>query len=102
MRDFVLSLTTMVGTFKQRRAGYDNDWQQFAELATPDFASITAPTLLVHGDADALVGSEHSAAALAAIPNAELLEIQRGTHVALWAHADAAAAKKRVAAHLRR
>ncbi len=102
MRDFVLSLTTMVGTFKPRRAGYDNDWRQFAELVTPDFAAIAAPTLLVHGDADAEVGREHSETAAAAIAAAEFLEMPRGTHVALWAHPDAATAKKRVAAHLRR
>ncbi len=102
MRDFVLSLTMVVGTFKSRRAGYDKDWHHFAALATPDFASISAPTLLIHGDADAEVDLEHSETAAVAIPDAELLEMARGTHVALWAHADSGIAKKRVAAHLRR
>ncbi len=100
MSEFVLSLTDLVGSFRDRRAGWNNDRRRLAE-ADPDLGSVLAPTLLVHGDADAEVGPEHSVHAAELIPRSELVELTRGTHVALWAHPEAAAAQNRVAQHLR-
>jgi pimeloyl-ACP methyl ester carboxylesterase len=94
-RNFVLAIGPTATQDTARRAGYDNDREQFAAISSLELATITAPTLLIQGSADRdLV--PHSAHAAATIPGAELLTLDTGTHLALYTDPGAAAAQARV------
>jgi pimeloyl-ACP methyl ester carboxylesterase len=99
-RDFVLALGPTAAQDKTRRPGYDNDLAQFAAITSLDLEKITAPTLVVQGTADSDLPPAQSTFAAGAIPGAELLTLDTGTHLALYTHPDAAAAQARVVAFL--
>lgn len=48
---------------------------------TPDLAAISVPTLLIHGERDAIVPLSAASAAAATIPDAELVVIAEAGHV---------------------
>jgi pimeloyl-ACP methyl ester carboxylesterase len=100
-RDVVLTMTRVVGDRAHRRAGMEADFASFAAIATLELERVAAPTLLVHGTADADVAPEYSDYAQARIPDVERIDMDRGTHLCLFAHPDARAVQARVAAHLR-
>jgi pimeloyl-ACP methyl ester carboxylesterase len=81
---------------KTRRAGYDNDLAQFAAITSLELEKITAPTLVIQGTADSDLPPAQSTFAAGAIPGAELLTLDTGTHLALFTHPEAAAAQARV------
>jgi pimeloyl-ACP methyl ester carboxylesterase len=60
-------------------AGFRNDMAQ-ARGARPFAAAITAPTLVQHGDADAVVPLDHARAYAEAIPGAELAVLSGAGH----------------------
>jgi pimeloyl-ACP methyl ester carboxylesterase len=95
-RDFVLALGPTAEQDRTRRAGFANDIDRFAEITSLELERIAAPTLVVQGTADADLPPEHSYPAAAAVPGAELLTLDTGTHLALYTHPDAAAAQQRV------
>lgn len=97
---FVLSLSELV-TGPERHAGLKNDQAQFPEIGDLGLGAVTAPVLLVHGDADGDVPSEQSDHAAAALPSAELLTVTNGTHVAAWTDPTSDAIQARIADHLR-
>lgn len=99
-RAFVLSLSELV-TGPERHAGLKNDQAQFPEIGDLGLGAIGAPVLLVHGDADGDVSPEQSQHALGALPNAELLTVAGGTHVAAWTDPTSDAIQARIAEHLR-
>lgn len=101
-RDLVLALEPTAVPDAHRKAGFDNDVDQFAAITSLELEKITAPTLVVQGSADSDVPPAQSTFAAAAIPGAELLTLDTGTHLALYTHPDAAAAQKRVVDHLMR
>jgi pimeloyl-ACP methyl ester carboxylesterase len=96
-----LALAEVVADFDNRVAGYENDWQQFGAIESLELEKISAPTLVVVGDADADVDPAQSDAAAAAIPGAEKRVIANGTHLALFAHPDAGDAQSQVVDFLR-
>lgn len=96
-----LALAEVVADFDNRVAGYENDWKQFGEIESLGLESIAVPTLVVVGDADADVDPVQSDNAAAAIPGAEKLVIENGTHLALFAHPDVGTAQARVVDFLR-
>jgi pimeloyl-ACP methyl ester carboxylesterase len=95
-RRFVLDLEPTSVPDKHRRAGYRNDLDQFAAITSLELQKITAPTLVVQGSADADLPPAQSTFAADTIPGAELLTLDRGTHLALYTHPDAEAAQARV------
>lgn len=97
---FVLSLSELV-TGPERHAGLKNDQAQFPHIGDLGLASITAPTLLVHGTADGDVPADQSDHALGAIPGSELLAVENGTHVAAWTDPTSDAIQARIIEHLR-
>jgi len=99
-RDFVLALGPTAGRLQDRREGYANDLAQFAAIGSLELERITAPTLVVQGAADSDLPPAHSTFAAATIPDAELLTLDTGTHLALYTHPDSAAAQARVVDHL--
>jgi pimeloyl-ACP methyl ester carboxylesterase len=99
-RSFVLGLDATV-THRGRQEGLDNDWAQFEAMPALELERISAPTLVVQGAADSDVTPDHGQAAAAAIPGAELLMLEAGTHLAFYTHPDAARAQDRAIALLR-
>ena len=100
-RELVLAMADVVGDYAHRGAGVENDWTCFGEIESLGLENIKARTLVIHGTADSDVPAEHSNHAAAAIPGAELLSMDRGTHLCLFVHSDAAAAQARALATLR-
>lgn len=78
-----------------------DDLARFAEIESLELERIGVPTLIVGGDADSDVPPAHSDYAATTIPGAEHIVLSRGTHLALWVHAEAEAAQARAAALLR-
>ena len=72
-------ITTATG-WDRLGAGYDNDAAQFADLPPLPFASVTCPTLIVHGTADTRVPLTHAEHAHTSIPDSQLRRIDRGGH----------------------
>ena len=97
---FVLSLSELV-TGPERHAGLANDQARFPEIGDLGLAGVNAPVLPVHGDADADVPPEQSDHAHAALPDAELLVVPGGTHVAVWTDPTSADLQARIIDHLR-
>ncbi|HWJ60627.1 MAG TPA: alpha/beta hydrolase [Acidimicrobiales bacterium] len=97
---FVLALAELV-TGPERHAGLANDQARFPEIGDLGLAAVTAPVLLVHGDADGDVPAEQSDHALATLPKAELLTVADGTHVAAWTDPTSDAIQARIVEHLR-
>jgi pimeloyl-ACP methyl ester carboxylesterase len=100
-RDVVLTMANVVGDYAHRRAGMKNDEANYAAIETLELERISAPTLIVVGSADADVSPAHSEHAATTIPGAELLVMDRGTHLCLFVHPDAASAQARVVEQLR-
>ncbi|WP_363427792.1 alpha/beta fold hydrolase [Microbacterium sp. LWH3-1.2] len=99
-RSFALELARSV-TGSQRKAGLKNDQTTFPEIVDLRLAEVTAPTLLVHGTADADVPFDQSERARGSIPGAVLLPIADGTHIAAWTDPTSENVQGRIIAHLR-
>ena len=93
-RAFVLALANTV-THKGRDAGLDNDWERFAAITSLELEGVRAPTLLVHGSVNSDVPPAHSDHAQAAIPGAERVTLEGGTHLAFFTHPDSADVQRR-------
>jgi pimeloyl-ACP methyl ester carboxylesterase len=100
-RQFVLDLDASVLRHDGRQAGYDNDIDQFEAIGSLELERIAAPCLIVQGSADTDVPPDFSDFAVATIPDAELLTLDGGTHLAFYTHPDAAAAQARALELLR-
>ena len=96
-RDFVLALSA---TLSGRRAGLKNDQRRFPRL-DPPLGAVRAPALLVHGTADTDVPPEHSERAFGAVPGAQILRVDKGTHICAWTDPTSDAIQARVIDHLR-
>jgi pimeloyl-ACP methyl ester carboxylesterase len=99
-RRFVLGLADTV-TYQGRKAGLDNDHAIFPTIDDLQLSKIATPTLLVHGTVDTDVPPEYSEVALAAIPGAEIVRVEGGTHIAAWTDPTSDALHERIAAFLR-
>lgn len=97
----VLESARVVGDYARRREGIKNDRARFTKITSLELEKIAAPALIVVGDADVDVPPAHSEFAARTIPSAELLRVERGTHLCLFAHPDAPAAQGRVIEALR-
>lgn len=93
---FVLDLGPTASTTSERRAGYDNDLAQFEAIDSLGLDQIAVPTLVVQGSADTDLPPEDSAYAAAAIPGALHVDLDGGSHLALYTHPNAAAAQQQV------
>ena len=98
-RDFALGMALTTSTRGSRKAGYENDLAQFAAIDDLELERIAAPTLIIQGTVDTDVPPEYSAHAADRIPGARLLEIEAGTHLALFLSDEAGAAQQQVREH---
>ena len=95
-RQFILDLGPTAEQGQDRRDGYANDLRQFSRIESLELERITVPSLIVQGTLDSDLPPEQSDFAAKTIPGAELLELEEGTHLALYTNADADAAQQRV------
>jgi len=95
-RQFVLDLAPTVERGKERSSGFDNDLAQFGRIESLELERIEAPTLIVQGTVDSDLPPEQSYSAARRIRGAELLELDEGTHLALYTNPDSDAAQRRV------
>ena len=96
-RDFVLAVS---GTISGRKAGLNNDREQFPQIGDLELGKIRVPTLLVHGTADTDVGPDQTENAAERIPDAEVIRVKNGTHLCTWADPASADIQERIAAVL--
>ncbi len=93
-RQFALGLLeTIVGN---RKAGFDNDTEQFPKIDL-GLPGIQTNTLLVHATADSDVPYDHSENALAQLPNVDIIRIEHGTHISAWTDPHSEAIQARIA-----
>ncbi len=97
-REFVLRLS---GTLSGRNLGLKNDQLRFPQLGDLGLNEISVPTLLIHGTADSDVGPEQSEHALSAIAGAEILRVEKGTHLCVWTDPTSADIQSSIVMHLR-
>ena len=83
--------TMLLSTFdriRQRLSGVENDIE-ITRAATFPLESLSLPVLIVHGTEDRLLPFEvHAKMFEARVPNAELLAVEGGEHVAIFTHRD--------------
>ena len=96
---FALGMALTTSTRGDRRAGYENDLEQLAAIESLGLEEIAVPTLIIQGTADTDVRPEFSAHAAETIPDARLVEIESGTHLALFLSDEAGAVQAQVIEH---
>jgi pimeloyl-ACP methyl ester carboxylesterase len=96
-RDFVLAVSA---TISGRKAGLNNDREQFLQIGDLELGKIRVPTLLVHGTADSDVWPDQTENAAEHIPHAEVIRVKNGTHLCTWADPASADIQERIAAVL--
>ena len=101
-RAFLLDMAATGNSSGAHRDGWENDVRTFAAIDSLELDRVTAPVLVLHGDADTEVDVAHSTRAASEVPDAELVLLPGGTHFALWDHVDAAAVQARAVEHLAR
>ena len=94
-RDFVLAVS---GTISGRKAGLNNDREQFPQLGDLELGKIRVPTLLVHGTADTDVRPDQTDNAAGHIPDAQVIRVPNGTHLCVWADPASAGIQERITA----
>ncbi|SHG33873.1 Pimeloyl-ACP methyl ester carboxylesterase [Kaistia soli DSM 19436] len=66
--------------------GTSADLHRIARLPPFQFEALAMPVLAIHGRADRVVPFDHAASLAARAPNARLLPIEHGRHLALFTH----------------
>ncbi|WP_238419756.1 alpha/beta fold hydrolase [Gordonia sp. 'Campus'] len=93
-------VTDLFGTVSgDRKAGFDNDFDQFRDLDLP-LGNIIAPVLAIHARTDADVPYEQSRIAVDQAPDARLETVDTGTHLSVWLGPDAARLQSLIGEHL--
>jgi pimeloyl-ACP methyl ester carboxylesterase len=88
-RDAVLAVAGTTGWNAPRKAGWDNDMANYGAIDSLELDRVRCPVLLIHGDADTDVAPEFSHTAHNALPDSTLVMMERGTHLAFYAHPQA-------------
>jgi pimeloyl-ACP methyl ester carboxylesterase len=88
-RAAVLALSITTGWRGSREAGWNNDLANFGAIDSLELDHVRCPVLLIHGDADTDVAVDYSRTAHSALPDSTLVVVERGTHLAFYAHPQA-------------
>jgi pimeloyl-ACP methyl ester carboxylesterase len=88
-RDAVLAVSTTTGWNGHRKAGWDNDVANYGAIDSLELDRVRCPVLLIQGDADTDVIPGFSYTAHSALPDSTLVIMERGTHLAFYAHPEA-------------
>lgn len=81
--DWFQRLIRSTAPLSLRKSGLDNDLIQFAQMPMYRLEAITAPTLIVHGLADADVAYKHALNVAKRVPNSELHTLENSGHL-IW------------------
>ncbi len=79
----LMDLAAKTGPCSLRYEGWVNDDVQYAHLGERDPLPISAPTLVIHGTADALVDFSHAESVIRRIQNSELVATKGAGHLPL-------------------
>lgn len=88
-RAAVLALSTTTGWRGPRKAGWDNDVANYDAIDSLELDRVLCPVLLIHGAADTDATIDYSHTAHSTLPDSTLVVMQRGTHLAFYAHPQA-------------
>ena len=80
---------TMSDRFEERKQGAENDIAFGSAIDKLPLDKITAPTLIIHGDADNDVPPRDAEYAHEAIADSQLLWINKASHIGFWVSEDA-------------
>jgi pimeloyl-ACP methyl ester carboxylesterase len=75
-----------IAIHRLRKAGYDNDMQQFAALTAYPLENITIPTLVLHGTSDYTVSFAEAVFVASKVPHAKLVAVEGGDHTFYVTH----------------
>jgi len=92
---------TMSNRFDERKAGAENDIALGSAIDKLPLDKISCATLIIHGDADNDVPPRDAAYAHEAIAGAQLLWIDKASHIGFWVAEDACKVQKYVLDWLR-
>lgn len=85
----LLSLQRSVFTrLKDRLPGTIADTRAFIDMEPLPLSSVRSPTLVIHGESDAVVPFAHGQRSAAEISDAEFFAVPGGEHVSLFTHLD--------------
>lgn len=88
-REAVLAVARTLSWSGRRTAGWDNDVTNYGAIDSLELEQVSCPVLLIHGDADTDAVPEYSYTAHKALPDSTLIIMERGTHLAFYAHPEA-------------
>lgn len=94
-RKAVLDVARTMSWSGARRAGWENDVANYAAIDSLELERVRCPVLLIHGDGDTDALPLYSNTAHEAIPDSALVVMESGTHLAFYAHPDAARIQER-------
>jgi pimeloyl-ACP methyl ester carboxylesterase len=95
-REAVLEVAKTMSWSGPRRAGWNNDLANFGAIDSLELERVGCPVLLIQGDVDTDVVPEYSYAAHTMLLDSTLVVMERGTHLAFYAHPDAANVQEKV------
>lgn len=88
-REDVLAVARTMSWSGPRRAGWDNDVTNYGAIDSLELDRVRCPVLLIHGDADTDAVPDYSYTAHQTLPDSTLVIMERGTHLAFYAHPEA-------------
>ena len=97
---FFKGITGMMHPYSERAQGVRNDFRQGSAMSPLPLATITCPTLIVHGTRDAMAEFYDGVRAHEHIKGAERYWIEGGDHMAFWLSPRAPAAQASALAFL--
>lgn len=89
-RNAILDVATTISWTNPRKAGWNNDKINFAAIKSLELERVRCSVLLIHGEVDTDVILEYSHTAHSHLPDSKLIIMKRGTHLAFYAHPQAA------------
>jgi pimeloyl-ACP methyl ester carboxylesterase len=81
---FMRAFMNIMYPYNSRKAGTDNDTDNYCRLTPLSVEQVRCPTLIVHGTHDADVKFHHGVYAHEHIPGAERFWIEEGSHLGFW------------------
>lgn len=83
---FIKAFMDTMSPYKSRKAGTENDMNEFRQYTRLPLERIESPALIVHGTHDADVKFYDGVYAYETIPDAQRFWIEEGSHLCFWIH----------------
>ncbi|KMY68226.1 alpha/beta hydrolase [Desulfocarbo indianensis] len=93
-KDFVKAFMNTMNPYQPRKAGTENDMEQYRRLHHLPVENITCPSLIIHGTHDADVKFYDGVYAHENIKNSQRFWIEEGSHLAFWLNRHAPKARE--------